>query len=38
MRKSDNTIAIFAIKGMEGNKDVGEFEKPGCDARGAAIA
>jgi hypothetical protein len=38
MRKSNNTIATFAIKGREGTKDVGEFKKPGCDARGAAIA
>jgi hypothetical protein len=31
MRKSDNTIATVAM--MSGKKkDVGEFEKPNCDA------
>ncbi|MEH1790113.1 hypothetical protein [Nostoc sp.] len=37
MRKSDNTIAIQAMS-QGRKKDVGEFEKPNCDARGAAIA
>jgi len=37
MRKSDNTIAIQAMS-QGRKKDVGEFEKPNSDARGAAIA
>ncbi len=37
MRKSDNTIAIQAMMPQK-EKNVGEFEKPNCDARSAAIA
>lgn len=37
MRKSGNTIAIQAMRHGR-KKDVREFEKPNCDARGAAIA
>ncbi|MDZ7958518.1 MAG: hypothetical protein RMY34_11675 [Aulosira sp. DedQUE10] len=37
MRKSSNTIASVAM--MAGKeKNVGEFKKPSCNARGAAIA
>ncbi|MEH1942703.1 MAG: hypothetical protein V7L01_21140 [Nostoc sp.] len=37
MRKSGNTIAIQAMRHGR-KKDVREFEKPNCNARGAAIA